>query len=211
MVGGGLVVKVAVITCSTRSARGERPDASGPLLATMLGDGGHEIVLRRVVPDDVEQIRTAVRDALSAGASVVLSTGGTGLTPTDVTPEAIGPMLDRTVPGIAESLRLGSRDTVPTAVLSRGVAGTIGHALVVTLPGSPGGVRDAMAILAAVLEHAVDQLSGGDHPSARKPARDDGRPVLPTRSADESDVGWGDEPSRRDADWYRHERPPHHE
>ena len=156
-------MKAAVITCSNRSAGGERPDDSGELLVSMLSEAGHEIVLRTVVPDEVEAIRAAVRDALDAGAGAVLTTGGTGLTPTDVTPEAITPLLERSVPGIAEALRAVSRDRVPTSVLSRGVAGTIGSALVVTLPGSPGGVRDGMAVLAPLLEHSVDQLAGGDH------------------------------------------------
>jgi molybdenum cofactor synthesis domain-containing protein len=156
-------MNTAVITCSNRSARGERPDDSGELLASMLTAAGHEVVLRRVVPDDVEQIRAAVRAALAAGAVAVLTTGGTGITPTDVTPEAIRPMLEREVPGIAEALRLASRDKVPTSVLSRGVSGTINATLVVTLPGSPGGVRDGMAVLAPLLDHAVAQLAGGDH------------------------------------------------
>lgn len=157
------IVNVAVITCSNRSASGERADDSGQLLADLLQDAGHRVVSRVVVPDDVEAIRSAVRAGMAAGASAVLTTGGTGLTPTDVTPEAVHAMLDREVPGLADAIRLVNRDKVPTAVLSRGIAGAIGQTLVVTLPGSPGGVRDGAAVLLPVLDHAVAQLSGGDH------------------------------------------------
>jgi len=156
-------VNAAVITCSNRSARGERADDSGELLAGMLEDEGHTVTFRRIVPDKVDAIRSAVTDALAAGADVVLTNGGTGLTPTDVTPEAVKPLLHKEIPGIAEAIRLASRERVPTSVLSRGVAGSIGTTLVVTLPGSPGGVRDGMAVLTPLMAHVIDQLRGGDH------------------------------------------------
>jgi molybdenum cofactor synthesis domain-containing protein len=156
-------VKVAVLTCSNRSASGERADESGELLAALLGEAGHHVSSRRIVADDVDAIRAAVADAVESGAAAVVTTGGTGLTPTDVTPEAIRPLLDREIPGIAEALRLASRERVPTSVLSRGIAGSIGATLVVTLAGSPGAVRDGVAVLAPLLQHAVDQLGGGDH------------------------------------------------
>jgi molybdenum cofactor synthesis domain-containing protein len=156
-------MRAAVITCSNRSANGERADDSGELLAQSLRDAGHDVVHRVIVPDDVERIQLAIRHSLDAGARLVLTTGGTGLTPTDVTPEAVTPLLDKQIPGIAEALRQADRERVPTSVLSRGVAGSIGTALVVTLPGSPGGVRDGVRLLLPLVEHAVDQLGGGDH------------------------------------------------
>jgi molybdenum cofactor synthesis domain-containing protein len=133
------------------------------LLLALLEEAGTVVVHRAIVADDVDAIRGAIGSAVAAGADVVLTTGGTGLTPTDVTPEAVRPLLDREVPGIAEALRLVSRETVPTSVLSRGIAGTIGRTLIVTLPGSPGGVRDGMKVLVPLLEHAIDQIAGGDH------------------------------------------------
>lgn len=153
----------AVITCSNRSAAGERPDDSGLLLATTLAEWGYAVLPPVIVPDQVEPIREAVLNALRAGARLVLTTGGTGVSPTDVTPEAVSPLIERAIPGIAERIRMASADKVPTAVLSRGVAGAIGESLIVTLPGSPGGVRDGLAVLQPLVGHVMEQLSGGDH------------------------------------------------
>ena len=156
-------IGAAVITCSNRSAAGDRPDDSGRLLAETLRDWGYDVLAKLVVPDDVALIQKALRQVLADGARLVLTTGGTGLSPTDVTPEAVGPMIERDIPGIAERIRSANVEQMPTAVLSRGVAGLIGDALVVTLPGSPGGVRDGLAVLQPLVGHLLDQVSGGDH------------------------------------------------
>ncbi len=160
----------AVITASNRAARGEREDSSGRLAVERLQALGFRTADPTVVPDHVPSITAALRAALDAGAAVVITTGGTGVTPTDVTPEATRPLLDREIPGIAEAIRLAARDRVPTSVLSRGVAGVSGSALVVNLPGSPGGVRDGLDVLAPIVGHVLDQIRGGDHLEPPAPA-----------------------------------------
>ena len=155
--------RAAVVTVSDRSHGGLRHDSSGPLLASLLGELGFEVGDPVVVPDEVEAVQHALRDAVAAAYDVVVTTGGTGFAPRDVTPEATRPLLERDAPGIVEALRQHRRDEVPTTILSRAVAGVIGTTFVCNLPGSTGGVRDGVAVLAPVIGHLVAQLRGGDH------------------------------------------------
>lgn len=154
-------VPAAVLTVSTRCSRGEREDVSGPLAARLLTELGFAVAPVRVVPDGVEPVRDALRSALADGARVVLTTGGTGVSPTDRTPEATTEVLDRELPGLVDAVR--RRSDAPGAVLSRALAGTVGDAVVVNAPGSTSGVEDTMAVLGPLLEHVLDQLVGGDH------------------------------------------------
>lgn len=153
----------AVVVASNRAAAGVYEDTTGPLIVDFLTELGFAVGPPAVVPDG-EPVAEAIAAAVAAGARVVLTTGGTGLTPTDRTPEATRPLLDREVPGIAEAIRAyGVAAGVPTAMLSRGVAGVVGSTLVVNLPGSRGGVKDGLAVLRPVLVHAVEQVVGSDH------------------------------------------------
>ena len=155
--------RALVVTASNRAAAGVYEDRSGQALAAGLAELGFQVEGPKVLPDDAVEIEDVLRAAVDAGIEVVLTTGGTGLSPTDVTPEATRRVLDREAPGIAEAVRRYGEGEVPTAVLSRGLAGTAGRTLVVNLPGSTGGVRDGLAVLGPLLPHVVSQLRGGDH------------------------------------------------
>lgn len=158
---GGIVIRAAVLTVSDRSFRGERSDASGPAVAEMLQSLPAEITQQVVVPDEVPFIRRALlhfSDEL--GIDLIVTTGGTGVDPRDVTPEATTGVLDREVPGMAEAMRAESQARVPTAMLSRAVVGIRGKTMIVNLPGSPGGARENLAVLLPVLPHAIGKVRG---------------------------------------------------
>jgi molybdenum cofactor synthesis domain-containing protein len=158
------LLRVQIITVSTRAAAGEYDDLSGPAIAKELRQWGATNAGVTVVTDDEATIVAALRDAVAAGADAILTTGGTGLAPDDRTPEATAQVLERQVPGIAEAIRaLGRRQDIPTAALSRGLAGTMGRTLIVNLPGSVGGARDGVSVVGPLLAHTRDQLAGGDH------------------------------------------------
>ena len=158
-----MTYRAAVITASNRSAAGLRPDTSGPILVAGLRDLGIEVSDPLVVPDG-EPVGEALRDAVASGIDLILTTGGTGLSPTDRTPEMTRLVIDREVPGLANAIRdHGTKHGIATAVLSRGIAGLACRVLIINAPGSPGGCRDAIAALSPVLLHALDQISGLDH------------------------------------------------
>ncbi|WP_405804089.1 molybdenum cofactor biosynthesis protein B [Streptomyces sp. NBC_01187] len=171
--------RALAVTASNRASAGVYADKGGPLLVEGLTEMGFVAEGPTVVPDG-EPVQKALREAVEAGYAVVLTTGGTGISPTDRTPEMTRAVLDYEIPGIPEAIRAQGLAKVPTAALSRGTAGVAGRTLIVNLPGSTGGVRDGLAVLARLLRHAVDQIHGGDHPA--EPSRSAGprHPVEPS-------------------------------
>ena len=156
-------MRAAVVVASNRAAAGVYDDTTGPLIVDALRADGWDVGHPVVVPDGAP-VAEAISAAVAGGARAVLTTGGTGLTPTDLTPEVTRALLDREVPGIAEAIRAhGVAKGVATAALSRGLAGTVGGALVVNLPGSRGGVKDGLAVVVPLLRHAAEQIVGSDH------------------------------------------------
>ena len=156
-------MKAAIITASARASAGIYEDKSGEILKAGLISLGYEEVDVTIVPDDVKQISDAIALAITASTDLIVTTGGTGISPTDVTPEATAPHIQKLLPGIPEALRAFSREKVPTADLSRGIAGTTGTTLIINLPGSPGAVKDGLVIIERLAGHIHEQLRGKDH------------------------------------------------
>jgi len=152
-----------VITASNRASAGVYADTSGEILAAGLTKLGYELKDPIVIPDNISQIQAAIELSLAGKVDLIVTTGGTGVSPHDVTPEATAPLIRKLLPGIPEAFRAYSRDRVPTTDLSRGLAGVTGSSLIINLPGSPGGVKDGLVIIERLAGHVHDQIAGVDH------------------------------------------------
>jgi molybdenum cofactor synthesis domain-containing protein len=155
--------RAAIITASNRAFNGVYEDKSGQILLEGLKSLGYQIDNVLVLPDEIEKIRSAINDAINDGVDLLVTTGGTGVSPFDVTPEATAPLIEKEMPGILEALRAYSRDKVPTTDLSRGAAGVTDKTLIINLPGSPGAAKDGLVIIERLASHIHDQLAGHDH------------------------------------------------
>ena len=155
--------RAAIITASNRAFNGVYEDKSGQILLEGLKTLGYQIDDVQVLPDDVEKISSAIKSAIKNGVDLLVTTGGTGVSPFDVTPEATAPLIEKEMPGILEALRAYSRDKVPTTDLSRGAAGVTNKTLIINLPGSPGAAKDGLVIIERLASHIHDQLAGHDH------------------------------------------------
>lgn len=174
--------RALVVTVSDRSAAGERSDGGGPIAVSHLRSRGFECADAMIVPDGADSVSGALRSGIADGARVIITTGGTGVGPRDLTPEGTREVLEREVPGIAEELRRAAAAALPAGMLSRGLSGVAGGALIVNLPGSPSAVREGMPIILSVADHVVAQLDGGDHGRHEHGRRDH-------RQHDEEDAG----------------------
>lgn len=194
------MIRALAVTVSNRAAAGVYEDRSGPVLVELLRQAGCDVVDGPLVIPDGEAVEEVLRDSVTAGYDVAVTTGGTGLTPTDQTPEMTRRVIDREIPGIAEALRAaGAAAGVPSAILSRGLAGVASRTLIVNLPGSSGGVRDGMNVLRQVLTHAVDQIRGGDHPRPAAEHTEHGHPDHRHPDHGHPDHGHGSEEHREHA------------
>ena len=155
--------RAIVITSSNRASAGVYKDLSGAALKDGLTMLGYEVIGHKLVQDDLHQIATTIRSAVEEEIDLIVTTGGTGISPNDVTPEATKPLIERAIPGIMEAMRAYSREKVPTADLTRGLAGVNGKSLIINLPGSPGAVKDGLVIIERLAGHIHDQLAGNDH------------------------------------------------